>query len=390
MSSKTLDTVLKAGYVSLTDAAPLIIAHELGFDRQYGFTFDLVQLKSWTAIRDELAFGHFACAQIPAALSLAMHLGISGKKTAMKVPLLLGFGGNAITISKTVYQQSLKLYKGNTLQRSETALMLKPLIEHRKAYGMKKLCLGVVHAYSSHNYELRAWLSYAGINPDSDVDIIVVPRAKTVQFLQAGDIDGFCVGDPWGQLAVDNGAGVILATNVDLYPNSPEKVLGMSQHWVRDNPGKADGIIQAVKKAQRWMSRSENYAQVAYILSRDNYLSVSTRLIERSLNSEPEFGQTETSTSIEKFIDFHRPLSVMPTNTMALWILSQMRRWGQVSQGQEANIMGVFSPQLSPANDTDDSQDLLNSNPAKDAFDGVEFNATDIETYSGSFPINAL
>ncbi len=159
--------VVRAGYVALTDCAPLIVAQELGFDRQAGIKLEPILLKSWTAVRDCLAFEQLECAQMPGALALAMHLGISGLRVPMRVPLMLGHGGNAITVSTKLYNEAAALLGGAfDGPRAESAIIVKAVAEERKSRSERRLRIGTVHAFSSHNYEVRAWLAYVGIDPD--------------------------------------------------------------------------------------------------------------------------------------------------------------------------------------------------------------------------------
>jgi ABC-type nitrate/sulfonate/bicarbonate transport system substrate-binding protein len=243
--------------------------------------------------------------------------------------------------------------------------------------------MGAVHAFSSHNYELRAWLAHAGLDPEKDLELMVVPRSKMVEALANGEIDGFCVGDPWGQQAVEYGVGVNVATKADLYPFSPEKVLAFRDGWIKGHAETAAAVVEAISSAMEWASQSENHTELAQMLTQVEYLSVSPATIRHTLACEPRMIPGAEAESVPHFIGFDG--DSRPSEAAALWLLAQMRRWGQVTEGQEDKIRGVFAPLVEGKGTTE--KVLANDNPAKEAFDGVDFTSDDIETYWRSFPI---
>lgn len=383
-----METV-KAGFVALTDCAPLVIAQELGFDRQAGIRIEPVRLKSWTAVRDELAFEKLECAHMPGALSLAMHLGLSGVQTNMRVPLMLGSGGNSITVSTALYDQGTELLGGPYVgPRSDSAVLVKAVVEHRRKAGGRKVRLGSVHPFSSHNYELRAWLAHAGLDPDKDVELSVVPRSKMVEALATGAVDGYCVGDPWGQMAVEAGVGITVATKADLYPNSPEKVLAFRSSWVQGHEDVAAAATSAIQAGLEWAADQANHVDLAQILAQKEYLNVASDTVLRALSCQPRLSSAGKRSKVVNYIGFSGESS--PTEAGALWLLAHMRRWGQVPSGQEHKVCEVFMPlaQSTAASQLDEESHFVNRDPSEQAFDGVAFGDNDIEAYWRSFPIS--
>ncbi|SDE53794.1 CmpA/NrtA family ABC transporter substrate-binding protein [Kordiimonas lacus] len=377
-------SAVRAGYVALTDCAPLIVAQELGFDRQAGIKLEPVLLKSWTAVRDGLAFEQLECAQMPGALALAMHLGISGLRVPVRAPLMLGHGGNAITVSTKLYEEGVALLGGeHEGPRGESGVLVRLVAEQRKLRGERRIRIGAVHAFSSHNYEVRAWLAHAGIDPDTDVELIVVPRSKMVEALATGEIDGFCVGDPWGQLAVEAGIGHIVATKADLYPYSPEKVLAFRDTWVKGHQDVAEATVKAIAQGLEWAGQEENHEELAFILSNKDYLNVPAPILMRTLSCKPQLAPGAGETLVPRYLEFGG--DCLPTKAGALWLLAQMRRWGQAEAGFEKDLGTIFQPFTRVIGADPEQDNSVNEDPGRMAFDGVPFTASDIEAYRHNF-----
>lgn len=381
---------VKAGFVALTDCAPLVVARELGFDERAGVQLEPVRLPSWSAMRDHIAFEKLECAHMLGGLSLAMHLGLSGVKTDMVVPLLMGRGGNSITISKTVYETALDAKGGSYIgNRANSASLIAPIVEQRKAEGLPPLRFATVHAFSSHNYELRAWLAHGGIDPDKDVELTVVPPPVMVSALMKGEIDGYCVGEPWSQLAVEAGIGCIVATKADLFPQSPEKVLAFRRAWVSGHGDEAAAVVDAVAGAMTWASVPGNHEDLAYILSRSEYLGVDQDVILHGLMCMPRLIPGQDRVPIRHYMSFDGPGFAYPQESSALWLLAQMRRWGQAPQGLEQHASKLCDPSLIEQNVryTVESKFRKDVGPGDNAFDGINFDGENIEEYWRSFPI---
>ena len=273
------------GYLKLTDAAPLIIASELGFFREQQLKVALTQDVSWANIRDKLMTGALDGAHMLAPMHAMTTLGISGLRVPMLTGLVLSRNGNAITLSNQVVQD-ISLPHFATSERQLSASLLKHYLHGDK----RKLTLAVVHGFSTHNLILRRWLCEGGIDPDKDVSIIVVPPSQVLDSLKNGLIDGFCAGAPWGSIAVNDGVGITVAAGVDIWRDAPEKVFCVTEKWHQANVEKHLRLRCALMGACEWLANPENRRQCAEILALPQYLDLDIDQLMPSLSGELSLG----------------------------------------------------------------------------------------------------
>ena len=181
-----------------------------------------------------------------APLPIAQNLGLSPLSVEMIAPFALGLGGNAITVSKAIWNNLLELSDDPAGDALRAGQGLCQLIAQRRAKDLPALSLAVVHDYSAHAYELRYWLAASGINPHRDLSITIVPPGLMADALASGAIDGFCVGEPWNSVAVASGAGHVLTTKGSIWRSSPEKVLGLTRRWADNDPERLDQLLLAL------------------------------------------------------------------------------------------------------------------------------------------------
>ena len=220
----------------LTDSAILVAAAKCGFAEQEGIALTLTRENSWANVRDRMAVGHFDVAHMLAPMPIAFNLGLSPLAFNVIAPMSLGLGGNAITVSKSLYEMMKEAHVSNVLDPASAGLALKLVINARFKEKLRKLTFAVVHSHSVHNFELRYWLAACGIDPEKDVEIVIVPPPLMPDALGTGQIDGFCVGEPWNSVAVQNNSGVIATVKAAIWKSSPEKVLGVSKVWADQYP----------------------------------------------------------------------------------------------------------------------------------------------------------
>jgi two-component system, oxyanion-binding sensor len=313
------ETEIHAGFIPLTDCAPLVMVRELGLDRAGGFTLHLHREVSWANIRDKVDVGLFDCAHMLAPLPLAAKLGIGRATQGLIAPVALSLNGNTITVSSRLFQDMTAVNPDATAQRGMAAASaLASVVKQRAADGAHPLTLGIVFPFSCHNYDLRAWLASAGIDPDNDVNLAVIPPPLISESLKAGRVDGFCAGEPWGSVAVADGTGVIVATKAQLWRNSPEKVLGVRAQWADRHPDLMDALVRALVQAARWLDEPANRLAAAEVLADPKYIGVAKQCLEPGLALDA--------------ITFHGHEATRPRQTHAIWILTQMIRWGQARQ----------------------------------------------------------
>ena len=199
--------IVTAGFLPLTDSSILIAAKECGFADEEGIALDLIRETSWANIRDRIAVGHFQAAHMLAPMPIASNLGLTPLNLPLIAPMALGLGGNAITVSADLWGAMTDAGAGDVRDPKSVGHALCSVIAERRQVGLNPLQFGVVHPHSGHNFELRYWLAACGIDPERDVEIVIVPPPLMADALSTQGIDGFCVGShgirlPWRQATV--------------------------------------------------------------------------------------------------------------------------------------------------------------------------------------------
>lgn len=340
---------VRAGFIPLLDCAPLVIARELGFDRRCGFTLRLHREVSWANIRDKVDIGAFDCAHMLAPMPLATALGLGRATEPVVAPLSLNLNGNAITVSSRLFAEMLEADSASTGSGGMAAAKaVGRVVERRRSQGREPLTFGMVFPFSCHNYDLRYWLAAAGIDPDADVNLIVIPPPLLSESLRAGRVDGFCVGAPWNSVSVASGHGHIVATKNQLWPRSPEKVLGVREAWVERHSELTSALVRALVMAARWVDDQANRREVARILASPQYVGVAEDLLYRLLAGEIVRGGQLPVLAEPDLIVFHRGMANFPWRSHALWLMTQMIRWGQVREpfGLRAMAERVYRPDI--------------------------------------------
>ena len=331
---------LVAGFVPLVDAAPLIVAAERGFARREGIELDLVRQASWASLRDHLNLGYIDCAQALAPLPIAAALGVGQVRSRIVVPFVLSRGGNAITLSTELAGEVRSANSGTVSGGAKAwARALGIAIRQRN----EPITLAMVYPFSGHNFELRYWLASAGIHPDQDVRVVGIPPQLMVDSMRAGQIDGFCVGEPWNSLAAVSGVGEIVARKSEIFPRGIEKVLAMSESLLADEAASRP-LLRSLAAAAEWCDEKSNHPELASLLGRPRYLDMNPDLIAGSLRGclPPDSGRQDP-----EFLYFHRFDANRPRHEEALWIAAQMRRWGQIPDDEHGTdrVSGVFRPE---------------------------------------------
>ncbi len=326
---------LTIGFIPLTDCATLVVAKELNFFEKYGLDVTLSKEASWANIRDKLAYGVLDCAQMLATMPIDTTLGLGSWKKETVTALVLGVNGNAITISNKLYQELKHLDPHFDDQRPVTADVLKQLVEMRKSEGKEPLTFAHVFPSSTHNYFLRYWLASAGIDPDNDVTLSVIPPQQMVKNLEANIVDGFCVGEPWNQYAVQKGIGHALITSYEIWNNAPDKVLGVNKEWACSHPNTHKALIKALIEAAAWADKDENREKVAELLSREEYINVPVEIISSPLKGQYKYNADGKMESLPDFNVFQRYNAGFPWFSHIGWYLSQMIRWKDISASQD-------------------------------------------------------
>jgi ABC-type nitrate/sulfonate/bicarbonate transport system substrate-binding protein len=338
-------TQLRIGLLRLTDAAPLIVAKELGHFAAEGLDVALSVEPSWANIADKLAYGLLDGAMILPPLALALRLGLSGSAGPERiiVPAALSLNGNAVTLAKR--WSAPILASGNSsegrVSALETARRFAAIIRERRVSPH----LAVVHTFSTHNLLLRYWLAAGGIDPDRDVTFTVVPPAETVAAMAAGRIDGFCAGAPWGEVAARAGLGRSVATSHGIWNNGTEKVLALREALAERYPDRVQAALRALLKAAIYCDTPAHAPVVAALLAQKNYLDLPAEVILTSLPGAASHRTKGQFASIDEMV-FFANAATFPWRSHAQWFLREMARWGYLDGSDPAGASAVFRPDL--------------------------------------------
>ncbi len=340
---------LKLGFIKLTDMAPLAIAYEKGFFEEEGLFVTLEAQANWKVLLDRVITGELDGAHMLAGQPLGASIGF-GTKAEIVTAFSMDLNGNAITMSNAVWEEMKKhvpMANGKPVHPIKADALL-PVIEQFKAKG-KPFNLGMVFPVSTHNYELRYWLAAGGINPgyyapnkgdisgnlSADALLSVTPPPQMPATLEAGTINGYCVGEPWNQAAVFKGIGVPVITDLEIWKNNPEKVFGVSKEWADANPETHKHLVKALIRAAMWLDadNNANRAEAVQILSRPEYVGADAKVIANSMTGTFEYEKGDKR-DVPDFNVFFRYNATYPYYSDAIWYLTQMRRWGQISEAK--------------------------------------------------------
>jgi len=337
---------LKFGFIKLTDMAPLAIAAEKGFFEDEGLFVELEAQANWKVLLDRVITGELDGAHMLAGQPLGATIGF-GTQADIITAFSMDLNGNGITVSNKVWKEMKKHipHKDGKPVHPIKADYLKPVIESYNDDG-KQFKMGMVFPVSTHNYELRYWLAAGGINPgyyapakgdtsgtlQADALLSVTPPPQMPSTMEAGTIDGYCVGEPWNQQAVFKNIGVPVITDYEIWKNNPEKVFGVSKGWADKYPETHKSVVKAMIRAAKWLDEKNNAnrPEAVKILSQSNYVGADYDVIANSMTGTFEYEKGDKR-EIPDFNVFFRHNATYPYYSDAIWYLTQMRRWGQIS-----------------------------------------------------------
>ncbi len=408
---------LTLGFIKLTDMAPLAIAKEKGFFEDEGLDVTLEAQSNWKVLMDRVLDGEIDGAQMLAGQPLASTIGY-GTRGHLVTAFSMDLNGNAITVSNAVWEA---MKPGLTMDGGKpahpiSAAALKPVLDAYAAEG-RTFNLGMVFPVSTHNYELRYWLAAGGINPGfyqpgdvtgqvaGDVLISVTPPPQMPATLEAATIDGYAVGEPWNQAAVQKAIGVPVITDADIWKNNPEKVFAVTAEFAEENPRTMVALTKALIRAGMWLDAdaNANRAEAVEILSRNEYVGADAEVIANSMTGTFEYEPGDKRDAPD-FNVFFRGNATFPYYSDAVWTLTQMRRWGQIAEAHpdswyDAVAKSVYKPAIyeaaareliaegkAAAGDFDFDADGYKA-PTADFIDHVIFDGTRPNAYIDSLSI---
>lgn len=339
---------LRIGFIPLVDAAALIVAVDKGFAAAEGLEVELVREVSWSNVRDKLNIGLFDAAHLLAPVAIASSLGLGHVKVPIAAPFNLGINGNAITVSPALHAALMEEIDGDRFDPLATAKALAKVVAKRRKAGADPLTFGMTFPFSTHNYQLRFWMAAAGVDPDEDVRLVVLPPPYMVDSIKNGHVDGFCVGAPWNSIAVDLGIGHILHFGSDILAHAAEKVLAVRKVWADKQPDVVASLVRAAVKAAEFIEQPANLAETAQILAQPERIGVDAEMIQRSLTGRLKILPEGAVRESDRYLLVGREGAGRPDPVQAAWLYSQMVRWGQTVLSGEAlkTAMAVFRPDL--------------------------------------------
>lgn len=306
--------VTRLGFVPLADAAPLLVAEALGLFEALGLNVAVSAEPGWATLRDKLAFGVLDGAHLLGPMAIALGAGLGGVEAEISAACGLGRNGNTLTLKPA----------------------LAAAVRAEGAAALRGTTLAVVFPFSSHNYLLRHWLAAAGLDPDRDIRLTVVPPPQCPAQLAQGSIDGFCAGEPWGSHAEALGAGRIVLGTGDIWPDHPEKLLAFGAAFARDNREVAVPVTAAVLAAARWLDDPLNTDEAVRILHQRAF---------------PHLARETVAAIFSGPVATARPMqfraATFPRADQAAWWLRQMQRWGHLpADANHGALLAPWNPSL--------------------------------------------
>ncbi|SMD01413.1 CmpA/NrtA family ABC transporter substrate-binding protein [Primorskyibacter flagellatus] len=309
------------GYLPLVDCAPLIIAKELKFAAQEGVDLTLAKQPSWSALRDRLAFGEIDFAHMLSPMPVAMTLGLGGVPSDIDALMVLSVNGTVIGVSDTLSTRMRSTGWTNGFNDpGTTSNALLATIEN-------PLRIGVPFPFSMHRMLLETWLSHAPDFTANKIEIVTVPPPKMAEAMHNGALDMFCVGEPWGSVAVQQSGAELVLPGASIWEFAPEKVLGVRHRWAEDNRKLCRAMIRSIYKAALWLDQPENMSLAVEILARTQHLDLPDHAIEPALTRRIVTTNGGTPKQVERFLEFHGGAANFPWRSQAAWIADILAGW---------------------------------------------------------------
>ena len=371
-------TEVKVGFIPLTDCASVVMAAELGLDKKYGVKIVPTKEASWPGVRDKLVNGELDFAHVLYGLVYGVQLGIGGPKKDMAVLMTLNRNGQAITLSKKLADKGA----------IDGASLAKLMGSDKREYTFAQ-----TFPTGTHAMWLYYWLATHGINPMQDAKVITVPPPQMVANMRVGNMDGYCVGEPWNHRAILDGIGITAATTQDIWKDHPEKVLGTTAEFVQKHPNTARAVTAAILEAGKWIDSglsnknkmAETIAQRAYVNTGVD--AINQRILGRYQNG---MGKTWDDPNFMKFYD--GGAATFPYLSDGMWFLTQHKRWGLLKShpdylavAKQVNQVDLYKS-VASAMKISVPKDVLRTSKL---IDGVVWDGKDPAKYADGFKIKA-
>ena len=310
-------TVLRLGYVPLIDAAPLIIAQEMGFAGEEGLSLDLIRLGAWAQSRDMLGAGMIDAAHMLVPMPIGQALGLGPRLPDVDLVMFLSHGGQAIAVNRGIEARLRAM--GHHFDFADARLAGRAL----RQVVPGRLRIGVPFAFSTQLELTEYWLSVSGFGPDQ-IALITVPPPRMADAIAAGEVDMFCVGEPWASFAVERGVAALLLPGTAIWAAPPEKGLVLRRDFTDANPDQTGALMRALWRAGRWLDDPDHRGLAAEIVSRDRYLDLPPELAERGLNGRLMVSAEGEWRDAPGFIAFNAGAASFPWRSIAALIAQRI------------------------------------------------------------------
>jgi len=365
------------GFIPLTDCASVVVASQMGFDKKYGIKINVSKEASWAGVRDKLMNGELHAAHVLYGLVYGVHLGIGGQQKDMAVLMSLNNNGQAITLSNQLREKGVK----------DGASLKKEILANPREYTFAQ-----TFPTGTHAMWLYYWLAANGVNPMKDVKTIVVPPPQMVANMRVGNMDGFCVGEPWGARAIADRIGFTVTTTQDIWQDHPEKVLGCTAAFVQQYPNTARAMVAAVLDAAKYIDEQKNRAEVAKLISGKSYVNAPEEVILGRFLGDYDNGIGKKWKD-PNYMKFYNAGTVnFPYLSDAMWFMTQHKRWGLITSdpdylavAKKVNQIDLYKDAAAMAG-VPVPKDVMRSSKL---IDGVVWDGKDPKGYAASFKIRA-
>jgi len=371
-------TEVKIGFIPLTDCASIVMASVLGLDQKYGVKIIPNKESSWASVRDKVMSGENDLTHMLYGQAYGVHLGVGGAKKDMAVLMTLNQNGQAITLSKKLAD------KGAVDGPSLAKLMGSDKREYTFAQTFPT---------GTHAMWLYYWMATHGINPMSDAKVITVPPPQMVANMRVGNMDGYCVGEPWNHRAIIDGIGITAQTSQDIWKDHPEKVLATTGEYAKKYPNTCRAVTAAILEAGRWIDAGlQNKNKMAETIADKSYVNTSVDAINQRILGRYQngLGKTWDDPNYMKF--FNEGTVNFPYLSDGMWFLTQQKRWGLLKDhpeylavAKQINQIEIYK-QAAAATKTPVPKDAMRTSKL---IDGVVWDGKDPKKYAESFKIKA-
>ncbi len=369
---------VKIGFIPLTDCASIVMASVLKLDEKYGVKIIPSKEASWASVRDKVTSGENDMTHLLYGMAYGIHLGVGGNKKDMAVLMTLNQNGQAITLSKKLAE------KGAVDGASLSKLMRTDKRDYTFAQTFPT---------GTHAMWLYYWMAANGINPMSEAKVITVPPPQMVANMRVGNMDGFCVGEPWNHRAIADGIGVTAITTQDIWKDHPEKVLGTTAEFARKNPNTCRAVMAAILEAGKWIDAGlQNKTRMAETIADKAYVNTGVDVINQRILGRYQNGLGKTWDD-PNYMKFFNDGSVnFPYLSDGMWFLTQHKRWGLMKEhpdylavAKQINQIALYKQAAAAAKVSVPASDMRSSK----LLDGVVWDGKNPSAYADSFKVKA-